>query len=139
MTFGNRVLGSFCFALCCNHIIIPITILQDLLQIMKEIKVEDIAFAICSLSFHCFCQWNCRKKKQERKHLCNIKCAYSFGICFRVQHRSKNANKITFKISWNVLVLVFYMYCQRPGNIEGFIKTKVQSRACTTACPHTAH
>ncbi len=55
-TFGNRVLGSFCFALCCNHMRISITILQDLLQIMKEIGVEDIAFAICSLSFRCLRQ-----------------------------------------------------------------------------------
>ncbi len=55
-TFGNSVLGSFCFALCCNHMRISITILQDLLQIMKEIGVEDIAFAICSLSFRCLRQ-----------------------------------------------------------------------------------
>lgn len=71
-------------------------------------------------------------KKQKRKHLCNIICAYSFGICARVKHRSKNA----FKIAWNVLVLVFDMHCQRPGNLEGFIKTKVQSSACARAGPH---
>ncbi len=62
-------------------------------------------------------------KKLKRKHLCNIICAYSFGICFRVKHRSKNANKI----AWNVLVVVFDMYCQRPGNLEGFIKIKQHS------------
>ncbi len=62
-------------------------------------------------------------KKQKRKHLCNIICAYSFGVCFRVKHRSKNANKI----AWNVLVVVFDMYCQRPGNLEGFIQRKQHS------------
>lgn len=71
MTFGNRVLGSFCFALCCNHIIISITILQDLLQIMKEIKVEDIAFAICSYHFTVFVN-ETAGKKSKRENICAI-------------------------------------------------------------------